>query len=93
MRKNSFLWENGVSRCPECQSINVEITESRPREKFFYRRRRCIDCEKRYTTVEIPIEKFEEYERIEQKFEDFKENFNIILKIAGGEHEHTEGTV
>lgn len=50
-------------KCPECFSFNNSIViDSRPKqiEQFSYirRRRKCLDCEHRYTTYELVGENY-----------------------------------
>nr|WP_259549237.1 hypothetical protein [Heyndrickxia oleronia] len=40
-------------KCPSCQSSNYKVTNSRSRSSYIKRRRECIDCGERWTTVEI----------------------------------------
>lgn len=41
-------------RCPYCQSLNVTVTDSRPREDdtVIWRRRKCLACGKRFSSRE-----------------------------------------
>ena len=49
------LGKNGII-CPECGAANnSEVTDSRPREKGLYRRRKCI-CGYRWSTLEVLYE-------------------------------------
>ena len=43
--------------CPECGNYNAYVVDSR--EEVGYRRRRykCADCDHRWTTAEIPLER------------------------------------
>lgn len=51
--KNKTDYINGVV-CPKCGSFSNKIFNSREtEEKFRIRRRKCLDCENRWTTVEV----------------------------------------
>lgn len=41
-------------RCPYCQSLNVTVTDSRPRDDgtVIWRRRKCLSCDKRFSSRE-----------------------------------------
>ena|GEM_PF-1418473 len=43
-------------KCPKCSSINTRVTETRTtyHGTQLRRRRRCSNCEKRFSTVELP---------------------------------------
>lgn len=40
-------------KCPNCQSLNVFVLDSRPQEGMVRRRRGCDSCGTRFSTVEI----------------------------------------
>lgn len=40
-------------KCPSCQSTNYKVINSRQRSTYIKRRRECINCGKRWRTVEI----------------------------------------
>ena len=39
--------------CPQCNSSQDSVIDTRPREHYVYRRRKCITCNHRFTTIEI----------------------------------------
>ena len=41
--------------CPKCGSYNTTVYDTRLEEKSRRRRRRCNDCEHRFTTYEITL--------------------------------------
>jgi transcriptional regulator NrdR family protein len=41
-----------VLQCPVCGSFESNVTDSRGRVGAIRRRRRCLDCDTRYTTFE-----------------------------------------
>lgn len=51
----------GSLSCPACGSHKVFVTDSRSTDngRTVRRRRRCADCEHRWTTAEVPIEAFQ----------------------------------
>lgn len=42
-----------VSKCPVCDSSQVGVFNSRTESGYLYRRRKCLQCEFRWTTYEI----------------------------------------
>lgn len=83
MRQDSFDWENGVSRCPKCKSRMVEIVNSRPREKYFYRQRKCIVCNEKYATVEISLEAYEANEKEKAELKEIVSKVVNVSKMIG----------
>lgn len=44
-------------KCPKCGSNNVYVTDSRRDDgKVIRRRRKCADCEYRFTSLEVAVE-------------------------------------
>lgn len=50
--------------CPRCGSTNVYTLDSRDGKHGRIRRRRCADCDSRWTTVEIGAEEYERLKRL-----------------------------
>lgn len=44
--------------CPSCHSDNFKCTNSRPTDTYIRRRRECLHCGERWTTVEITEKEF-----------------------------------
>lgn len=42
--------------CPGCGSDRVDCTDSRPNVIGVRRRRRCVDCQTRFTTYEVVVQ-------------------------------------
>ena len=40
-----------LNTCPKCGG-DVYVVDSRPRDEFIYRRRQCVQCEYRFSTIE-----------------------------------------
>lgn len=55
MKKREYTY----SICPECNGDNVSIVDSRPSNKYGFhsirRRRKCMLCNYKYTTYEVPL--------------------------------------
>ena len=47
--------------CPKCKSAQVYVCDSRQCENGTRRRRKCMDCGYRYSTVEISMEELQQY--------------------------------
>lgn len=45
--------EGNVNVCPFCGSGQIAVVDSRPRGNTIWRRRKCLECEKKYTTYEV----------------------------------------
>jgi hypothetical protein len=41
--------------CPVCDSYNVKVSDVRPYGKANRRRRKCIDCDYKFTTFELEL--------------------------------------
>ena len=50
--------------CPQCSSFQVHICDSRHEGTHVRRRRECMACGFRYSTMELPVE---EYNRLKYK--------------------------
>lgn len=68
-------YENKITRCPLCGSVNVYVAESRDRDGFYMRRRKCIDCAYIWKTREITED---EIKAIEERDAELEELFDVI---------------
>ena len=79
-----FDADNRVTKCPRCGSLNIMVLESRPREDFYFRRRKCNACGYRFSTAEISMDEYNDYvnkvNNYEQIMSKFKETFETISK-------------
>ena len=57
--------------CPKCGSYNTVVYDSRLEETSRRRRRKCIECEYRFTTYEILLG---DYVRLKREAEDNEED-------------------
>ena len=48
--------------CPYCGCSDTRIVDSRKREDSVFRRRECIECGKRFNTIEIDYDLYKHYE-------------------------------
>lgn len=46
---------NEGQACPACSSGRTKVTNSRVKEGAIRRRRECLDCTSRFSTLEVPI--------------------------------------
>ena len=58
-------------KCPKCNGDNVTVRDSRRERGKVSRRRRCLDCDHRFPTIEIT----------EEEFDDLKEKEKILKTI------------
>ncbi len=56
--------------CPRCGSENTYTVDSRDGKNGRRRRKRCADCENRWTTVEIEAEKYQRLKRLKDALKD-----------------------
>lgn len=61
--------------CPECGFGGVGCVDSRPKNGTVYRRRRCLNCDYRYSTIEISLEDMDTLKEKEKLLEE-------ILNVA-----------
>jgi transcriptional regulator NrdR family protein len=45
--------EKTIHQCPNCGAGDCQVMDSRATKNYVRRRRRCKDCSKRWTTMEI----------------------------------------
>jgi transcriptional regulator NrdR family protein len=61
---DSQITEGGIMICPICDSINLKVFNTKRYETKQYRRRKCLECDYRFTTYEVDtallMELFEE---------------------------------
>ena len=63
--------------CPACGSENVFVIDSRMRKDTVYRRRKCGDCNYKYSTIEIINEEYFNLKKIEKKYNRIKSLFEL----------------
>jgi transcriptional regulator NrdR family protein len=44
---------NDVDSCPECGHHEVDCIDSRPYSKYRRRRKKCVSCSHKFSTVEV----------------------------------------
>ena len=50
--------------CPYCGCSDTRIVDSRKRGDSVFRRRECIECGKRFNTIEIDYDLYKHYEKL-----------------------------
>ena len=63
--------------CPKCKSDNLKVYDSRPTDEATWRRRLCLDCKCRFSTIEISLEEYRDLKDMEAKLTD------VLLKHKG----------
>jgi hypothetical protein len=48
-------FQEGSAVCPECGLGKGEVRDSRPWNGFTRRRRHCLSCDHKWSTVEVPL--------------------------------------
>lgn len=51
--------------CPKCKSDNLKVYDSRPSNESTWRRRMCLDCKCRFSTVEINLDEYQDLKDVE----------------------------
>lgn len=51
--------------CPKCKSDQLHCVDSRPAPESVRRRRECLECGHRFSTIEIPEERLVTLEAME----------------------------
>ena len=57
-------------KCPDCSSTVSSVLETRRYDHSNRRRRECLECGYRWTTMEIHSDEFIRLLKVEQKFQD-----------------------
>jgi transcriptional regulator NrdR family protein len=52
--------------CPKCQSQQTIVYNSRPKDSTTWRRRKCLDCKHRWTTIEVTEDVFDFIDQIDK---------------------------
>lgn len=59
--------------CPKCHSTIQSVIDSRASGNTVRRRRVCLDCLTRFSTVEIPLEEYAVMQKLEGKITSLQE--------------------
>ena len=71
-----------VNQCRECGSYNIKVVDSREHDGYIWRRRMCVDCGKRMSTIEVEREQYLK----NKEFVECCVNFmNMLKEICDGE--------
>ena len=78
--------------CPKCNSPNIKCFDSRPKESIVKRRKKCMDCDYRWNTIEITTDRHRELLEKEGWLEDIL-NYAADVKstLKGKENESCFG--
>ena len=66
-------------KCPKCNAMGLSCADSRPYYETIRRRRRCLNCGYRFSTVEISIEDYHKLKENEADATDVLSNLEEIL--------------
>ena len=58
-RRIKTLGGIGVNVCPKCGSSQIAVVDSRPRAGIVWRRRKCLECDGKYTTYEVSSDTYD----------------------------------
>lgn len=67
-------------KCPKCQSDQLKVADSRPTDHGVRRRRECLDCGHRFSTMET-----EEQFHCQQRETDFRAFLDGLVQVIGAE--------
>ena len=68
-------------RCPTCRHPNCEVVDSRPSSGTIRRRRKCMRCDKRFTTYEMAAHAYcilDELETLTKNLDSARERISVI---------------
>jgi len=54
-------------KCPHCSWGSSAVLEARQTQQYKRRRRECLSCEHRWTTVEVTAEEYKELKELANK--------------------------
>lgn len=63
--------------CPKCNSANVNIINSRQCCEYRRRRYKCLDCDNRFSTVEVVVPTLQ---RVESVTVNYKPRYKRVLE-------------
>lgn len=66
-------------QCPKCNAYGLACSDSRPYNETIRRRRRCLNCGYRFSTVEISIEDYHKLKENEAEAAEVLSNLEEIL--------------
>ena len=66
-------------QCPKCNAYGLACSDSRPYNETIRRRRRCLNCGYRFTTVEISVEDYHKLKGKEADADGVLSNLEEIL--------------
>ena len=72
-------------RCPNCNSLNTYVKDSRPKqeETRIVRRHECRDCGYRFTTYQIYKDTYDELtDDYAENIEKFKKLLKLVLEVV-----------
>lgn len=67
-----------IAKCPSCGSTGIKVINSRPHPFGRERRRKCLGCGHRWSTIEVPMDLMLNLERCS----DFREARQTIDALA-----------
>ena len=68
-------------KCPSCGSYNVIVKDSRTCPESVYRRRMCVDCEHRFSTIEIEKVEHEMLVNLANKAKRLRKVIEVLEKV------------
>ena len=73
--------------CPRCNSYNISCINSRPTGQKIRRRKKCLDCDYRFTTYEISSGEYDVLKRYKELLKDLQEKVGELLAKTEYEEE------
>ena len=76
--------------CPRCNSRNIKCVDSRPNDFTVKRRKKCFDCDYRWNTLEITVDRHRELLTKEGWLEDVLNYARYVKQTLEGRKEKNE---
>ena len=68
-------------QCPNCGSVNWKVIDSRPTEKGRRRRKHCLDCNHRWSTIEY-TKTDDRIADLEKAIDEIQMKLDTVLKVC-----------
>lgn len=68
-------------KCPKCH-LGTAVVDSRPTGETIRRRRRCITCDYRFSTFEVPVEEVQDLDAA-KKMNEIREALQRVQVFVG----------
>lgn len=74
--------------CPKCQDDMTDVIDSRKKPLGVHRRRECLVCGYRYSTIEIDVKRFKLLQAMADQIHGFAEELDNLIEAKKGMQEN-----